>query len=46
MVVAVATPERSRARSFKMPGDRERVRAYTTTAALHLVRLAVTDEWW
>ena len=46
MVVAVATPDRSQARSFKMPGDRERVRTYTTTAALHLVRLAVTDEWW
>ena len=46
MVVAVATPERSQARSLKMPGDRERVRAYTTTAALHLARLAVSDEWW
>ncbi len=46
MVVAVATPEDARARTFRMPGDRERVRTYTTTAALHLVRLAVTGEWW
>lgn len=46
MVVAVATPDDARARTFRMPGDRERVRAYTTTAALHLVRLAVTGEWW
>ncbi|MBT8217403.1 MAG: competence/damage-inducible protein A [Acidimicrobiia bacterium] len=46
MVVAVATPERSQARTFRMPGDRERVRTYTTTAALHLVRLALADEWW
>ena len=46
MVVAVASPDKSQARTFKMPGDRERIRAYTTTAALHLVRLAVTDEWW
>ncbi|RZV43277.1 MAG: damage-inducible protein CinA, partial [Acidimicrobiia bacterium] len=46
MVVAVATPDDARARTFRMPGDRERVRTYTTTAALHLVRLAVTGEWW
>ncbi|NNC93024.1 MAG: competence/damage-inducible protein A [Acidimicrobiia bacterium] len=46
MVVAVATPDDARARTFRMPGDRERVRTYTVTAALHLVRLAVTGEWW
>jgi nicotinamide-nucleotide amidase len=46
MVIAVATPEDARARTFRMPGDRERVRTYTVTAALHLVRLAVTGEWW
>lgn len=46
MIVAVATPEDARARTFRMPGDRERVRTYTVTAALHLVRLAVTGEWW
>ncbi len=45
MVVAVQTPEAARARTVKMPGDRERVLTYTTTAALHLTRLAVTGAW-
>lgn len=46
MVVAVATPEGAMARTLRLPGDRERVRVYTTTAALHLARLAVTGVWW
>ncbi len=46
MVVAVQTPEGARARTLRMPGDRERVRTYTTTSALHLTRLAVAGEWW
>ena len=46
MVMAVVTPEGSRARTLKFPGDRERIRVYATTSALHLVRLAVTGEWW
>ncbi len=46
MVVAVHTPEGTRARSLHFPGDRERVRVYATTAALQLVRLAVTGAWW
>ncbi|MGH8873851.1 MAG: competence/damage-inducible protein A [Acidimicrobiia bacterium] len=46
MVVAVATPDEARARTLRFPGDRERVRVYTTTAALHLTRLAVAGEWW
>ncbi len=46
MVVAVATPQGCRARTFRLPGDRERVRAYTTTAALQLVRLAISGDWW
>jgi hypothetical protein len=29
-----------------MPGDRERVRTYTVTAALHHLRLALAGEWW
>ena len=45
MIVAVRTPEASRARIIKMPGDRERVLTYTATAALHLLRLAVTGAW-
>ena len=46
MVVAVATPEDAAARTLRLPGDRERVRVYTATAALHMVRLAVTGQWW
>jgi competence/damage-inducible protein CinA-like protein len=41
MCVAVVTPSVERARTFRMPGDRERVRTYTGTAALQQVRLAV-----
>jgi nicotinamide-nucleotide amidase len=46
MVIAVATPEGERARTMRFPGDRERVRTYASTAALQLVRLAVSGSWW
>ncbi len=46
MIVAVQTPERARARTLRLPGDRERVRTYATTSALHLARLAAAGEWW
>ncbi|HSF85513.1 MAG TPA: competence/damage-inducible protein A [Acidimicrobiia bacterium] len=46
MIIAVQTPEAAHARTFFMPGDRERVRVYTTTAALQLARLAITGAWW
>lgn len=46
MIVAVRTPEGARARTLRMPGDRERIRTFTVTAALQLTRLAVTGEWW
>jgi nicotinamide-nucleotide amidase len=46
MVIAVHTPEQTRARTLRLPGDRERVRTYTTTGALHLARLAMSGEWW
>jgi len=46
MVVAVRTPDAAKARTLQLPGDRERVRTYTVTAALHLARLAVTGQWW
>jgi len=45
-VIGVSTPEDTRAREMRLPGDRERVRAYATTAALHLTRLALIGEWW
>ncbi len=46
MVVGVATPDGVKARTLRLPGDRERVRTYTVTAALHLARLAATGTWW
>jgi nicotinamide-nucleotide amidase len=46
MVIAVHTPEDTRARTLWLPGDRERIRTYTSTGALHLLRLAMTGEWW
>lgn len=46
VVVGVATPEDTATRVLRLPGDRERVRTYAATAALHLVRLAVTGAWW
>jgi nicotinamide-nucleotide amidase len=46
MIVGLRTPERAMARTLRMPGDRERIRTYTTTGALHLARLAITGEWW
>lgn len=46
MVIGVHTPEGAAARTFRMPGDRERIRTYTSTAALQLVRLAVEGSWW
>ncbi len=46
MVVAVRTPEGARARVLRMPGDRERARTLAATAALQMLRLALTGEWW
>lgn len=46
MVLAVSTPEDTAARTLRLPGDRERVRTYAATAALHLARRAVTGVWW
>lgn len=46
VIIAVATPEDTRGRELRMPGDRERVMAYGTTSALHLARLAISGRWW
>lgn len=46
MIFAVRTPEGSQVLVRRMPGDRERVRAYSTTVGLHLVRRALTGDWW
>lgn len=44
--IGVSTPDHTQAREMKMVGDRERVRTYATTAALHLTRLALIGKWW
>ena len=46
VIVAVATPDEVRGREIRFTGDRERVRTYGTTAALHLTRLALIGQWW
>ena len=46
VIIAVATPESAMARELRLPGDRERVRVYGTTSALHLTRLAISGQWW
>ncbi len=46
MIFAVRTPDAAKAKTLRLPGDRERVRTYATTAALHMLRLALDGEWW
>lgn len=42
--MAVHTPDTTRERVFDLGGDDERVRAFATLAALHMIRLAVTEQ--
>jgi nicotinamide-nucleotide amidase len=44
--IGVATPDDVRAKELKFTGDRERIRTYSATAALHLTRLALIGRWW
>lgn len=46
VVIGVATPEDARARELRFTGDRDRIRAFATTAALHLARLGIVGTWW
>lgn len=46
VIIGVATPERAQAKELHYTGDRERIRAYATTAALQLARLALIGRWW
>jgi PncC family amidohydrolase len=39
--IALATPEQVRARRFRFPGDRERVRGFAVQSALDLLRRAI-----
>lgn len=44
--IGVHTPDVTKVRALHLPGDRERIRTFATTSALHLVRLGVTGVWW
>ncbi|MFV1961229.1 MAG: competence/damage-inducible protein A [Acidimicrobiia bacterium] len=46
MVIGVSTPQHTQAKELRMVGDRERVRTYAVTSALHLTRLALIGKWW
>jgi nicotinamide-nucleotide amidase len=46
VVIAVAAPDGTRVRTFHMPGDRERVRTFATTASLQLIRLSLQGVAW
>jgi PncC family amidohydrolase len=46
MVIGVATPDHTQAKELRMVGDRERIRTYAATNALHLTRLALIGKWW
>jgi nicotinamide-nucleotide amidase len=46
MVIGVATPDHAQAKELRMVGDRERIRTYATTSALHFARLALIGKWW
>ncbi len=46
VMIGVATPEDARAREMRFTGDRDRIRAFGATAALHLARLAIVGRWW
>lgn len=43
--IGVAEPDGVLARTIHLPGDRERVRWYASTAGLHHLRLALEDAW-
>ena len=46
MTFAVVTPDRSAEREMRFFGTGERARAYAQSAALHHLRLALSNTWW
>ncbi|MCL1693056.1 MAG: competence/damage-inducible protein A [Actinomycetia bacterium] len=46
VVVSVVTPEGSQVRTLQLPGDRERVRTFASTAALQLLRMSLQGVDW
>ena len=46
VVVSVVTPDGSRVRTLTLPGDRERIRTFASTAALQLLRMSLQGVDW
>lgn len=46
IVFAVSTPDSTKERTMRFFGTGERANSYAVIAALHLLRLAVSDAWW
>lgn len=46
VIVGVVTPQDRGSRRLRLPGDRELVRTYASTAALHCLRLGLEGTWW
>ena len=46
VVISVVTPESSTVRTLNLPGDRERVRTFASTAALQLLRMSLQGVDW
>jgi len=46
VVVSVVTPDTSQVRTLTLPGDRERVRTFASTAALQLLRMSLQGVDW
>jgi nicotinamide-nucleotide amidase len=46
VVVSVTTPQGSQVRTLQLPGDRERVRTFASTAALQLLRMSLQGVDW
>jgi nicotinamide-nucleotide amidase len=46
VVISVVTPESSTVRTLDLPGDRERVRTFASTAALQLLRMSLQGVDW
>lgn len=46
VMVGVQTPEQRRMREIRLLGDTPRIREFARGTALHLIRLAITGQWW
>jgi nicotinamide-nucleotide amidase len=46
VVISVVTPDGARFRTLSLPGDRERIRTFASTAALQLLRMSLQGADW